>query len=78
MGYYIRALSWKKKSPQWKVQFISYKSSDTQNLKAKKPQKTWDVSKARWRILGFLSPMTIEEAKARARQLSLLKSRKKN
>jgi hypothetical protein len=70
MGYYIRALTWKKKSPRWKVQFISYKKEDAQDLKAKKPQKTWDVFKERWRVLGFLAPMTLEEAKARAKQLN--------
>jgi hypothetical protein len=25
MGYYVRALPWKKSDPRWKVQFISYK-----------------------------------------------------
>ena len=28
MGYYVRALPWKKSDPRWKVQFVSYKSKD--------------------------------------------------
>jgi hypothetical protein len=70
MGYYIRALPWKKSLPQWKVQFISYKKNDNQNSVAKNPKKEWDVEAARWRGLGFHSLMTILEAKVRAKQLN--------
>jgi hypothetical protein len=70
MGYFIRALPWKKSNPQWKVQFISYKKKDIQHSSANKPKKEWDIEKSRWRGLGFHSLMTIEEARIRARQLN--------
>jgi hypothetical protein len=70
MGYYLRALSWKKAVPQWKVQFVSYRNDDSKTSSAKKPKKEWDVDKSRLRSLGFHSLMTIEEAKVRARQLN--------
>lgn len=70
MGYYIRALPWKKKFPQWKVQFVSYKKSDAKESPAKKPKKEWDIPKDRWRALGFLNSFTVKEAKARVRQLN--------
>lgn len=72
MGYYIRALSGKKKFPKWKVQFVSYKKADAQNSNAAKPKKEWDVSKERWRALGFLTRMSVDEAKTRAKQLNSL------
>lgn len=70
MGYQIKFLPFKKSLPQWKVQFISFKKSDTQNSKAKKPKREWDISKDRWLSLGFSESMTINEAKSRARQLN--------
>lgn len=39
MGYYIRALTDKKKFPKWKVPFISYKKADAENPAAPKPKK---------------------------------------
>ncbi len=70
MGYHIKFLPLKKSSPQWKVQFISFKKSDTQKSKAKKPKREWDIPKARWISLGFSMSMTIDEAKSRAKQLN--------
>lgn len=70
MGYYIRAQSWKKKTPQWKVQFVSYKKSDFHRAEAMKPKKEWDIDKDRWRSLGFHKSMTAAEARCRARQLN--------
>jgi len=70
MGYYIRALPWKKSAPQWKLQFISYKKVDIGHSPAKNPKKEWDVQPDRWRSIGFNSKMTIEEAKTRAKQLN--------
>ena len=70
MGYYVRALSWKKKAPQWKVQFVSYKKSDFHRADAVKPKKEWDVGKDRWRSLGFHQSMTSIEAQGRAKQLN--------
>lgn len=70
MGYYVRALPWKKSAPKWKIQFISYKKNDTANSPAKKPKKEWDLEVTRWRSLGFHFQMTLEEAKVRARQLN--------
>lgn len=70
MGYYVRALPWKKKPPQWKVQFISYKNADIGGSPAKKPKKEWDIAKDRWRSLGFYHAMTVAEARSRASQLN--------
>ena len=70
MGYYVRALPWKKSDPRWKLQFVSYKSQDTKDSNAIKAKKEWDVDPDRWRSLGFHKMMTIEEAKVRARQLN--------
>ena len=70
MGYYIRKLPWKKSSPQWKVQFLSYKKKDTLKSQAKKPKKEWDIPKERWRALGFHFLMSFEDAKTRANQLN--------
>ena len=70
MGYYVRALPWKKSDPRWKVQFVSYKSKDTKNSNAVKAKKEWDVDPDRWRSLGFHKLMTLDEAKVRARQLN--------
>lgn len=70
MGYYVRLLSWKKSAPNWKVQYVSYKKADSQDSNAKKPKKEWDVNPDRWRALGFHKSMTIEEARARAKQIN--------
>lgn len=70
MGYHIKFLPHKKSIPQWKVQFISFKKCDTQNSKAKKPKREWDIAKDRWLTLGFSQSMNLSEAKARARQLN--------
>jgi hypothetical protein len=70
MGYYVRALPWKKSDPRRKVQFASYKSKDIQGSKAINAKKEWDVDPDRWRTLGFHKMMTIDEAKVRARQLN--------
>ena len=70
MGYYVRALPWKRSNPQWKLQFVSYKSQDTKDSNATKAKKEWDVDSDRWRTLGFHKRMTIEEAKIRAKQLN--------
>jgi hypothetical protein len=70
MGYHIKFLPLKKSNPQWKVQFISFKKCDTQNSKAKKPKREWDISKDRWLSLGFSESMNLVEAKGRARQLN--------
>ncbi len=54
MGYYIRFLRKKKKEPKWKVQYVSYKKKDQRkNSTAKMKKRTWDISKERWRTLGF-------------------------
>jgi hypothetical protein len=74
MGYYVKALLWKKSNPKWKVQFVSYRKDHFESLinsNAKKPRKTWDVSKERWRSLGFYKAMTLDEARARAKQLNI-------
>src|SRR4051794_15512753 len=71
MGYYIKSLPGKKSSPKWKVQFISYKKSDTQNSRAQKPKREWDVSKPRWASLGFYPSLTLGEARVRAKQLNV-------
>ena len=70
MGHYVRALPGKKSLPQWKLQYVSYKSKDAQNSKAKKGKKEWDIDPDRWRVLGFHKHMTLEEAKTRAKQLN--------
>lgn len=73
MSYYIKSLPTKKSEPKWKVQFISYKRmhfKQIKNSKSKKARKTWDISKDRWKGLGFYKYMTISEARVRARQLN--------
>lgn len=80
MSYYIKALSWRKTEPKWKVQFVSYKKIHTdqlRNSKSKKPKKTWDVKKDRWKPLGFFEGMTIEEARVRAKQINIEEHLKK-
>ncbi|MBI2519769.1 MAG: hypothetical protein HYV97_05110 [Bdellovibrio sp.] len=73
MSYYVKALSWKNEEPKWKVQFVSYKKDHIRTLessKVKKPKKTWDVEKDRWRALGFYKSMTIGDARERAKQIN--------
>jgi hypothetical protein len=70
MGYFIKFLPNKKSVPNWKVQFVSYKKIDTQNSKSKKPKREWDIPKSRWRSLGFYHLMSIDEARARAKQIN--------
>lgn len=70
MGYSIKSLPKKKSTPKWKVQFISFKKEDAPDSKAKMPRRAWDIPKNRWQTLGFNSFMTIEEAKARSKQLN--------
>ena len=69
MGYYVKFLPNKKSVPNWKVQFISHKKSDTKDSTAKKPKREWDIAKKRWPTLGFSLSMTLEEAKCRSREL---------
>lgn len=70
MGYHIKSLPLKKSAPQWKVQLISFKKADTENSRAQKPKREWDIAKMRWPALGFNAFMSLEEAKARAKQYS--------
>lgn len=70
MGYYVKSLPSKKSEPKWKVQYVSFKKQDVINSLAKKPKKTWDITKDRWTGLGFYKYMTLEEAKSRANQLN--------
>lgn len=80
MGYYVKFLSWKKSKPNWKVQYVSYKKEHIDQIKnkdSKKPKKTWDVTKSRWRSLGFYNDMSILEARARAKQLNLIENTKR-
>lgn len=71
MGYYVRALKHKKSLPNWKLQYVSCKKADRKaSSTAKNPKTTWDISKDRWRSLGFHSLMPIEDAKTRAKQLN--------
>lgn len=69
MGYYVRAMPWKKSAPKWKLQFISYKKADI-GESAKSSKKEWDIERDRWRPLGFHSRMTIEEARTRVKQVN--------
>lgn len=70
MGFYIRAMPLKKSKPKWKVQYVSYSKKDFNHSKSTK--KEWDIQNDRWRPLGFLNSMSINEAKARAKQLNAL------
>lgn len=71
MGYFIKRLPFRKSSPHWKVQFVSYKKADIRpECRAKKPKREWDIQRQRWQVLGFSTFMTIEEARARAKQLN--------
>ncbi len=70
MGYYVRALPWRKSNPRWKLQFVSYKLQDIKDPNAIKAKKEWDVDPDRCRSLGFHKMMTLDEAKIRARQLN--------
>jgi hypothetical protein len=70
MGYRVKELPNKKSQPKWKIQYISYKKKDIQNTNQLNPRKTWDISKDRWKPLGFYKYMNAAEAKVRAKQLS--------
>ncbi|CAM6000256.1 unnamed protein product [Sphagnum balticum] len=71
MGYFIKRLPFRKSAPSWKVQFVSYKKADIRpECRAKKPKREWDIRRERWQVLGFSTFMTIEESRARARQLN--------
>ncbi len=70
MGYFVKKLPHKKSAPHWKVQFVSYKNEDIKDSTASKPKLEWDVKKPRWYALGFHPHMTLEEARARAKQLN--------
>ena len=70
MGFYIRELKNKNQLPHWKLQFITYKKSETQTSNAQKPRKEWDISKKRWNSLGFKDSMTIDQARSRAKQIN--------
>lgn len=70
MGYYIRLCPEKKSEPKWKVQFVSHKKERTKGSSAKNPKKTWNVSRERWAGLGFRGSMTVDQARARQRQLN--------
>ncbi|MBI1859552.1 MAG: hypothetical protein HYR96_01370 [Deltaproteobacteria bacterium] len=70
MGYYIRFLERKTELQPWKLQFITYKKTDTRDSKAQRPRKEWDIPQIKWQPLGFHSNMTLEIARARAKQLN--------
>ncbi len=70
MGYYVPLLKPKHKPLYWKLQFVSHKKKHATNSKASKPKKEWDIPKSRWHSLGFQPQMTIEQARARAKQLN--------
>lgn len=71
MGYYVRLIHGKKKSPNWKIQFVSTKLADRrESSRAKNPKRTWDIPKERWAVLGFHAAMSYEEAKARSKQIN--------
>ncbi|MBI4404999.1 MAG: site-specific integrase [Deltaproteobacteria bacterium] len=70
MGYYIRHLPSKKTSPQWKVQFVSYRLSDQKGSHRPNPKREWDIPYERWQALGFHHLMVLSEARARAKQLN--------
>lgn len=75
MGFYVRALPNKKKEPKWKIQYVSYAKADCKKLKSTK--KEWDLHKDRWRPLGFLPTMSLEQARSRAKQLNAINKIKK-
>ncbi len=70
MGYYVKPLPKRKSTPNWKIQYISWKKADTKASKAIKPKKETDIPRNRWSVLGFHKGLTFEEAKARAKQLN--------
>lgn len=69
MGYYVRQTKNKRLTPNWKVQFISYKKQDCVT-DAKKPRKEWNIPRQRWLPLGFHESMSFEQAQARAKQIN--------
>lgn len=70
MGYYVRVFKPKSKPEHWKLQFASHKKEHTKNSSAIKPKKEWDIPKSRWYSLEFQPHMTVEQARARAKQLN--------
>lgn len=70
MGFYIRALTRKKESSAWKLQYVSYKRGDAPKSRADKPQRTWDIPRNRYGDLGFRVTMTIEQARAHRKQIN--------
>lgn len=70
MGYYVKPLPQKNSKPQWKIQFISFKTDQTKNSQAKKPKKEWDIPKIRWAELGIRFNMPLNEVRGRIRQLN--------
>jgi hypothetical protein len=74
MGYYVKKLPSKKTEPKWKIQFVSYKKEhvkELRNSQSKKPKKTWDIDRDRWKSLGFYKYMDIDEARIRCKQLNI-------
>lgn len=69
MGYRIKPVS-RKKGPQWKLQFISYKKADATNPEATQPEKIKDIPKQDWDQHGFSLDMTIDMAKSKAKSLN--------
>lgn len=70
MSYFVRYLRKRKAASVWKVQCVSYKEEDYIGSNAKFPRRTWDISKERWRSLGFHASLELSEAKVRAKQLN--------
>jgi len=74
MGYYVKKLVNKRAEPKWKIQFVSYKKEHIKKLtstKSKKPKKTWDIDKDRWKSLGFYKYMSVDEARCRCKQINI-------
>lgn len=70
MGYYIRQLKRKRRAPNWKIQFLSYKKIRLAESDAKRPRREWDIPQSQWLSLGFLPSMTVEQAKMRVKQIN--------
>lgn len=76
MGYYVKKLDWKKSTPNWKIQYISYKKKHSKESNAKKPKKEWDIPRFRWAELGVNPSMNLLEARERAKQLNAIEKAK--
>lgn len=71
----VVALPRKKSDPKWKLQFRSYKKADIKKYGKeghKSPTIEFDLNKSEWEKHGFLTTMTIEEAKERVAQINAL------